>query len=101
MARKTKPKLKPAAGYILVEPEDVQKKTAAGVYLPDSHDEKPQQGKVLAVGPTWISEHGAKIPAPCKVGDSVIYKKWGGNDVKIGAIEYQFLKFEDVLAVVK
>ena len=93
--------LQPAPGYLLVEPEETKRKTAAGVYLPDSHDEKPQQGKVLAVGATWISDQGAKIDAPAKVGNTVIYKKWGGNDVKFDRIEYQFLKFEDILAVIK
>lgn len=93
-------RLSPAPGYLLVEPEATKKQTAAGVYLPDSHDEKPQQGKVLAVGATWTSDQGAKIDPPAKAGDTVIYKKWGGNDVKIDKIEYQFLKFEDILAVV-
>lgn len=92
--------LKPAAGYVLVEPGEVQQKTNAGIYLPDSHDEKPQEGKVLAVGPIWVTEQGAKIAPPCKKGQTVIYKKWGGNEVKVGNVEYQFLKFEDILAVV-
>ena len=94
-------RLQPAPGYVLVEPEETKKQTASGVYLPDSHDEKPQQGKVLAVGATWVTDQGAKIDAPAKAGDTVIYKKWGGNDVKIDRIEYQFLKFEDILAVIK
>ena len=94
-------KLSPSPGYLLVEPEELEKKTASGVYLPDSHDEKPQQGKVLASGGTWVTEQGAKIDPPAKKGDSVIYKKWGGNDVKIADTEYQFLKFEDILAVIK
>ncbi len=93
-------KLKPAPGYVLVEPDEAEQKTKAGIYLPDSHDEKPQEGKVLSVGPVWLSEYGAKINPPCKKGDKVIYKKWGGNEVKLDAIEYQFLKFEDILAVV-
>lgn len=94
-------KLQPAPGYLLVEPEEAEKKTASGVYLPDSHDEKPQQGKVLAVGATWVTEQGATIEPSAKKGNRVIYKKWGGNDVKVGDIEYQFLKFEDVLAIIK
>ena len=94
-------KLQPLPGYILVEPAEVEKQTASGIYLPDSHDEKPQQGNVLAVGDDWNTEHGATIKAPVKKGDTVVYKKWGGNDVKIGSKEYQFLKFEDILAVVK
>ena len=99
-APKSNLNLTPTPGYVWVQPVDAQKKTDSGIYLPDSHDEKPQEGKVLAVGSTWVTEHGAKIDAPCKIGDKVIYKKWGGNDVKVNAIEYQFLKFEDILAVV-
>lgn len=100
-AKTVNPKtLKPLPGYILVEPVKVEKKTPTGIYLPDSHDEKPQQGVVLSIGDTWMTEHGAKIECPVKKDDHVIYKKWGGNDVKIGDIEYQFLKFEDVLAVI-
>ena|SRR3989339_1138609 len=100
-AKKIDPKLmRPLPGYILVEPVKTDKKTPSGIYLPDSHDEKPQQGTVLAAGGIWVTEHGAKIESPVKKGDQVIYKKWGGNDVKIGEVEYQFLKFEDVLAVI-
>jgi len=93
--------LQPLPGYVLVEPAAAQTKTDSGIYLPDSHDEKPQQGTVLAVGSTWVTDQGAKIESPVKKGDQVVYKKWGGNDVKIADIEYQFLKFEDILAVIK
>ncbi|OGY18011.1 MAG: hypothetical protein A3F04_01760 [Candidatus Chisholmbacteria bacterium RIFCSPHIGHO2_12_FULL_49_9] len=93
-------KLQPAPGYVLVEPMEAETKTKTGIYLPDSHDEKPQEGKVLSVGATWITEQGAKIDAPCRKGQTVMYKKWGGNEVKIENVEYQFLKFEDILAVV-
>jgi chaperonin GroES len=93
--------LHPLPGFVLVKPEEVQKQTAAGIYLPDSHDEKPQHGTVLAVGDEWHTEQGATIKPSVKKGDTVVYKKWGGNEVKIGDIEYQFLKFEDVLAIVK
>ena len=99
----TKPKLKPTTGYILIEPVDVQRKTTSGIYLPDSHDEKPQQGKVLAVGPAELTDSGAKKAAPCKVNDLVIYKKWGGNEVKldISGQEYLFVEFKDILAIVE
>ncbi|MFC1711139.1 co-chaperone GroES [Patescibacteria group bacterium] len=91
-------KLKPTQGYILLEPVKVEKKTASGIYLPDSHDEKPQQAKVLAVGPDK-----PKRKAPCKKGELVIYKKWGGDEVKLGLGEKEvlFVKFEDILAIVK
>lgn len=93
--------LQPLPGFVLVEPSKQEKRTESGIYLPDSHDEKPQEGTVLAVGGDWATEHGATIKSPVKKGDKVIYKKWGGNEVKIGSTEYQFLKFEDLLAVVK
>ena len=93
--------LQPMPGYVLVEPAESATQTDSGIYLPDSHDEKPQQGDVLAVGATWKTEHGAEITAPVKKGDAVVYKKWGGNEVKIGDKEYQFLKFEDILAIIK
>lgn len=94
-------KLTPMPGYVLVEPAKKQTQTVGGIYLPDSHDDKPQAGTVLAVGADWTTEHGATLKSPVKVNDRVVYKKWGGNDVKIGDTEYQFLKFEDILAVIK
>ena|SRR5260221_14213051 len=92
--------LHPMPGYVLVEPAQAQKQTASGIYLPDSHEEKPQHGTVLAVGEA-VMEDGQKVECPVKKDDQVIYKKWGGNDVKIADVEYQFLKFEDILAKVK
>lgn len=91
--------IKPLPGYVLVEPAKVEKKTAAGIYLPDNHEEKPQYGTVLACGDAAYDD-GVKIESPVKAKQTVIYKKWGGNDFKIGDTEYQFLKFEDILAVV-
>lgn len=91
--------LKPASGYLLIEPAQTESQTASGIYLPDNQ-EKPQYGTVLAVGDDLLTD-GQKITAPAKVGDLVIYKKWGGNEVKIEDIEYQFLKFDDLLAVIK
>ena len=94
-------KLTPMPGYVLVEPAEKQTQSAGGIYLPDNSSEKPQAGTVLAVGADWNTESGATLKSPVKVGDQVVYKKWGGNDVKITGIEYQFLKFEDILAVIK
>lgn len=92
--------LQPAAGYLVIEPMEADEKTASGIYLPDTASEKPQQGKVLAVGLDEITDTGAKRKAPAKVGDVVIYKKWGGNEVKIKGTEYLFAKFDDILAIV-
>ncbi len=93
--------LTPMPGYVLVEPEAKTEKSAGGIYLPANSEEKPQAGKVLAVGDS-VWESGVKeVSSPVKSGDNVLYKKWGGNDVKIKGIEYQFLKFEDILAIIK
>ncbi len=86
--------LKPTAGYLLIEPTEAETKTASGIYLPDTASEKPQKGKVLAIG-----EATKDFAKPAKVGDVVFYKKWGGNEVKIDSKEYLFVKFEDVLAI--
>lgn len=95
----TKLKLKPTPGYILIEPLEKEVKTASGIYLPDNAGEKPQKGKVLAVGADETTDSGKMKKSPVKAGDIVIYKKWGGNEVKIDGTEYLFVKFEDVLAV--
>ena len=104
MAKKSKKQglaLKPAAGYLLIEPEESMKQTSSGIVLPESHDEKPQQGKVLAVGADELLDSGKTRKTPCKVGDIVVYKKWGGNEYKIDEKELLFIKFEDILAIVK
>ncbi|HAI22901.1 TPA: co-chaperone GroES [Candidatus Collierbacteria bacterium] len=94
-------KLQPAPGYLLVEPAKQEKQTASGLFLPDSHSEKPQYGTVLAAGAKLINDRGVEVDSPAKVGDTVIYKEWGGNEVEIGDTKYQFLKFDDILAIVK
>ncbi|KKQ85575.1 MAG: 10 kDa chaperonin [Candidatus Woesebacteria bacterium GW2011_GWB1_38_8] len=100
MTRK-KLNLKPAAGYVLLEPMEAEEKTASGIYLPDSASEKPQQGKVLAVGPDEVTDSGTVRKSSTKAGDIVIYKKWGGNEVKLDGKEYLFAKFDDILAIVQ
>lgn len=90
--------IKPTPGYILIEPLDAETKTASGIYLPDNVSEKPQKGKVIAVG-SPIVNNGTKTGSPVKVGENVFYKQWGGNNVKIEGKEFLFVKFEDVLAV--
>lgn len=92
--------IKPMPGYVLVEPAKSAKKTDSGIYLPDSHEEKAQHGTVVSVGADTTDEKGNTITAPVKKGQMVIYKKWGGNEFKLGDTEYQFFKFEDVLAVI-
>ncbi len=93
--------IQPVAGYILVQPQKKEKVTESGIVLAVTHEDKPQQGKVLAVGDTYVSDYGAKREAPVKVGDSVIYREWGGKEYKDGDNDLLILKFDDVMAVIK
>lgn len=95
----TKTKIQPLAGYVLIEPAPKEEKTAAGIVLPDVAEEKPQEGKVIATGPDAV-EDGKTVKCPVKVGDTIIYKKWGGNEIKVDGKELLLLKFEDLMAVV-
>jgi len=91
--------IQPVAGYILVKPQKQERTTASGIVIPDSHEEKPQQGEVLAIGAP-IFEHGHEIKAPCQVGDIVIYREWGGKEYKLNDIDYLILKFDDIMATI-
>jgi chaperonin GroES len=91
--------LKPLSDNILIEPLEAEEKTSSGILIPDTAKEKPQEGKVVAVGPGRV-EDGKKTPLSVKVGDKVLYKKWGGNDVKVDGKEMLIVKEEDILAVI-
>ena len=100
--KQTKLGIAPTAGYILIEPFEAETKTSTGIYLPETaNPEKPQKGKVLAVGGPEITEKGIKKDPPANVGDEVVYKNWGASEVKIEGKEYLFAKFEDILAIIK
>lgn len=101
MSKRPKINLHPTAGYLLIEPLAAETKTSSGIYLPDNASEKPQKGKILAVGEPEITDSGAKKKSPVAVGDIVVYKKWGGSEVKIEGKEYLFSKFDDILAIQK
>lgn len=105
MAKSTKKNKKadinPAPGYLVIEPMEAQEKTSSGIYLPENASEKPLKGKVIAKGEDEMLDSGKMRPAPAKVGDVVIYKKWGGSEVKIKGKEYLFAKFDDILAILK
>ncbi len=85
----------------MVEPSAAETKTASGLYLPDSAQEKPAQGTVVAVGDVVVLESGKVIGAPVNIGDKVIYKKWGGDEIKLSGIEYKLVKFDDLMAVIE
>lgn len=101
MIAKAKTNIKPLFDNVLVRPLDPEQKTASGILLPDSVKEKPQIGKVMAVGEGGIAPDGKIIKVGVSVGQSVYYKKWGGNEVKVGSEEWVILKQEDILAVVE
>ena len=91
-------KLQPLADRVLVKPIEKEEKTKSGIYLPDTAKEKPQEGEVLAVGPGKMSDDGKRIVMDLKVGDIVIYAKYGGTEVKIDDEELIILRESDILA---
>jgi chaperonin GroES len=102
VATATKVVLKPLEDRIVVQPLEAEQTTASGLVIPDTAKEKPQEGSVLAVGPGRWDEDGEKrIPLDVKVGDIVLYSKYGGTEVKYNNEEYLVLSARDVLAVVE
>ncbi len=95
-------KIKPAPGYVLIEPLEEERKTPSGIVLPDSHEEKPQAGRVVSVGETLTTEYGTKIKSPCAKGDLVVFKKWAGNEYRPQGAnkDFLFVKFDDVMAII-
>ncbi len=91
-------KLQPLADRLVVKPIEAEEKTKAGIYLPDKAKEKPQEGEVVAVGPGRLSDDGKRIAMDIKVGDIVIYAKYGGTEIKIDDEEYMILRESDILA---
>lgn len=94
-------KIRPLADYLLVEPLKKDTTLPSGIVIPDTAQEKPQEGKVIATGPGRMTRRGERIPIEVKVGDIVIFKKWGGTDIKIEGKEALLVKEEDILAIVE
>src|SRR3989344_7547637 len=90
--------IQPLMGYVLVDPSGAETKTSSGIVLPESAQEKPAQGEVVACGDDWIAE-GKTIVCPVKVGDKVVYKKWGGDEIKVAGKELKLVKFDDLMAI--
>jgi chaperonin GroES len=97
----TKVVLKPLEDRIVVEPLEAEQVTASGLVIPDTAKEKPQEGKVLAVGPGRFDDKGTRVPVDVKVGDVVLYSKYGGTEVKYSGQEYLVLSARDVLAIIE
>ncbi|HBU07071.1 MAG TPA: co-chaperone GroES [Candidatus Magasanikbacteria bacterium] len=94
--------IKPLGDRVLVKPIKEEEVTASGILLPETVDkEKKMEGEVVAVGPGKLLENGSRAIMEVKVGDKVIFEKWGGEEVKVGKEEYKILSVEKILAVVE
>ena len=93
--------LKPLGDRIIIEVVEAEEKTAFGIVLPDSAKEKPQQGKVVAVGSGIVTNSGTVVPLSVKAGDQVIYAQYAGTEVKYEGKDYLILRESDVLAIVE
>src|SRR5262245_61499900 len=98
---RTKVKFQPLEDRVLIQPVDANEKTAGGIILPDTAKEKPQRGKVLAVGPGKTLKNGKRGAMNLRVGDEVVYGKYSGTEVDLGTETYVVIRESDVLAVVE
>ena len=101
MTTATKVAIKPLEDRIVVQANEAETTTASGLVIPDTAKEKPQEGTVLAVGPGRIDDNGNRVPVDVKVGETVLYSKYGGTEVKYAGEEYLVLSARDVLAVIE
>ena len=95
---KEKSNIRPLDDRIVVEPLEAEEKTAGGILLPDTAKQKPQRGRVVAVGPGKLLDNGQRASVAVSKGDEVLYGKYAGNDVKVGAKEVKILRESDILA---
>ena len=93
--------IKPLEDRIVIRQVEAEQTTASGLVIPDTAKEKPQEGEVVAVGPGRFDDNGNRVPVDVKVGDTVIYSRYGGTEVKYDGQEFQILSSRDVLAVVE
>jgi chaperonin GroES len=94
-------KIKPLNDRVLVRREDEKQKSAGGIIIPDTAKEKPQRGKVVAVGSGRKDEDGKRIPMEVKVGDRVLFGKYAGTEIKIENVEHVFLREDDILSIIE
>ncbi len=91
----------PLFDNVLIQPLEAEQRTPSGIVLPDTVKEKPQIGVIKAVGKGTTDKNGKVIPMAVKIGQKVMYKKWGGNEVKVGTEEWIIVEQKDILAVVE
>ena len=99
--KSTQTTIQPLHNNVLVRPVKAEEKTAGGILIPDTVKEKPQIGEVMAIGPGDISPKGEKHQMSVKVGQKVMYKKWGGNEIKVENEEWTIVEDKDILAIVE
>ncbi len=92
-------KIRPLNDRVLVSRLEEEQKTSGGIIIPETAKEKPQEGKVIAVGPGKVDEDGKRIGMDVKVGDRILFGKYSGNEVKIDGVEHLIMREEDILAV--
>jgi chaperonin GroES len=92
-------KIKPLSDRVVIEPLEAEGKTSGGIYLPDTAKEKPQMGKVVAVGKGKLTDSGELLKLEVKVGDKVLYGKYSGTDVTVQGKEYLIVRESDILAI--
>ena len=92
-------KFRPLHDRVVIERVDAEAKTAGGIIIPDTAQEKPQEGRVIAVGPGGRDENGKLIPIELKVNDRILFGKWSGTEVKIDGVDYLIMKESDVMGV--
>ena len=92
--------LKPLDDRLIIEPMESETTTAGGIVLPDSAQEKPQQGRVIAAGPGTLNDEGDRVAMNVAKGDVIVYGKYAGTDVKVGGKDYKIMRERDVLAKV-
>ena len=93
--------IKPLFDNVLIKPLEAEAKTASGIILPDTAQEKPQMGQIVAIGPGKGTPKGEKEQIVVKIGQKVMYKKWGGNEVKLNGEELIFVEQKDILAIIE
>lgn len=93
--------LKPLGDRVLIKPDAAEQKTASGLYIASNAQEKPQRGEVVAVGAGKLNDKGERIAIDLKVGDHVIYGKFGGNEVKVDGEDYLLMRADDIYAIVE
>ena len=92
-------KFRPLHDRVVIERVDAEEKSSGGIIIPDTAKEKPQEGKVIAVGPGGRDEVGKLIPIDVKAGDRVLFGKWSGTEVKLDGVEYLIMKESDIMGV--